>query len=70
MKALSKVWSNYRYNIKDNVLISNKIISESINAFWSTNVKSLTSSQHIIVIFRIKTSDGMILTLGHLQKIN
>jgi hypothetical protein len=68
MNSLNKIWSNYRYNIKDKVIITNKVISDSINTFWKSEV-NITSDQHIIVLFRIKTCDGVILTLGHLQKI-
>jgi hypothetical protein len=66
MNSLGKIWSNYRYNIKDQIVITNKVISDSINAFWKSEINNITSNQHIIILFRIKTSDGVILTLGHL----
>jgi hypothetical protein len=70
MNSLSKIWSNYRYSIKDQIIITNKVISESINAFWNSEINNINSNKHIIVLFRIKTSDGVILTLGHLQKLS
>jgi len=70
MNSLNKIWNNYRYSLKDQIIITNKVISESINTFWKSEVKDINSNQHIIVLFRIKTCDGVILTLGHLQKLS
>lgn len=70
MNSLNRVWCNYRYKIKDQIVINNNLISESINTFWNSDVKDVNSNQHIIILFRIKTCDGVILTLGHLQKLS
>jgi len=60
------LWSSFKYPVKDYIIISNKLIQNCINSFWLKHVDQISDDQHIIALFRIKSQDGVVLTLGTL----
>jgi len=61
-------WSNYKYKLNE-VIISDNLISEAINTFWIKHVETLSDDQHIVCLFRVKSNDGIVTTLGNLTKL-
>jgi len=59
-----KSWNTFSYPIKDNFIISNELISKAIESLWDKHVNNIKDTQHIIALFRLKSADGAILSLG------
>lgn len=68
MKNL-KLWNSYYYKVNDSI-ITKDLVKESVNSFWKEITKIVECDQHIISLFRIKTEDNVVLTLGQLKKLN
>lgn len=64
------IWKDYNCNISNEFVLSDDLIEKIINDFWLNEVNKILDNQHIIVLFRIVTSDNLFFTLGHLQSLN
>jgi hypothetical protein len=63
------LWTSYYYFVNNSVL-DKDLITKSVNSFWKEISKTVDSDQHIISIFRIKTEDNIVITLGQLKKLS
>jgi len=68
MKNL-KLWTSYYFKVNNNV-INKELIRYAVNSFWKEISKIIEPNQHIIALFRIKTNENIVLTLGQLQKLS
>jgi hypothetical protein len=69
-KIYPLIWDNYKINISNEFILSNDLIEKIINDFWINKVEKININQHIIVLFRIVTSDNLYYTIGQLQSLN
>ena len=78
MKQLSniKLWNSYilihlNTGAGNKLSNSNKkaLIKEAINRLWKEYGQGVESKHHVICLLRVKTVDGMVWTLGELQKL-
>lgn len=54
-------WHNLQYKTKDEmVLLSNKLIAEVIKLFWNEVMNKLNNDTKVMILFRIKWSNGNI----------
>lgn len=58
-----------QYNL-NNLIFSRILLKYYINKFWTDNINILDSNKHIMIMFRIKSSDGLIKSRGKLQRLN
>ena len=63
-------WNNYYFYLEEYAIINDKTISVSIDNFWSQKVSKAPADTHLIVLFRIQSSDRIIRTLGTLKVYN
>lgn len=79
------LWNNYYFKLNKHDIISKDLIKSAVSKFWKdlsnelTRMKGLKAvfsasdilaDKHLIILFRIKTEDDLILTLGNLQKLS
>lgn len=65
-----KLWNSYYFKINKSSFIFKEIVNDSINSFWKEISKIIKQDEHLITLFRIKTDDNIVLTLGQLQKLH
>ena len=65
-----KIWDNYSYSITNQTVLTKTVIDEAISKFWGEILPNVDNDQHIIALFRVKTIDNLIQTLGHLKRLN
>jgi len=70
MKNKKLFWSNKEYKLDSSNLIANLFIDSYINTFWNDIINKLEEKQHILLLIRVKYTDGNYSTIGDLQKIN
>jgi hypothetical protein len=63
-RNLKSLWNDYHYDISKNTVLKDTLITNALNSFWDKHVSLITNEEHIIVLFRIKTIDGIISTIG------
>ena len=63
------LWDHYYFDIENSTL-TKALIAKSVNSFWKEISKIIYSDQHLISLFRFKTNENIILTLGQLQKLS
>lgn len=57
-------WHNYKISMPNIIQLNNLLISKVFNIFWADVMNKITSDNKIMILFRIKWSDGSIVTLG------
>src|SRR5688500_6940788 len=72
MKSTNKTvtWKNYIFYLKILGTLNNKVLHVALENFWANAVTKIEGNKHIAVLVRIKTSNGLIKTLGKLIKLN
>jgi len=65
----SNFWNNIQYDLKDNIF-SKDILTKFINNFYDSHVKTLSSNQHISLVFRIELINNDIKTATKLLKLD
>jgi hypothetical protein len=63
-------WKNYTFYLKSEAILSEKLINLAVTNFFDVEVAKLPSNHHIVVIFRIVSSDNIHKTLGSLKVLN
>jgi hypothetical protein len=63
-------WKNYTFYLKSEAILSEKLINLAVTNFFDVEVTKLPSNHHIVVIFRIVSSDNIHKTLGSLKVLN
>jgi len=70
MKTIQKLlWTSYTYSLTDHIILTDELIREAITNFFENKVNKISDKEHIIVMFRVRTNNDHILTIGNLQKI-
>src|SRR6266540_3353255 len=65
MKNKKLFWTNKEY-----ILDSTEIIANYINIFWNEVMSKLDVKHHILLLIRVKYTNGSYSTIGDLQKLN
>lgn len=63
-------WINYIFNIEPAALITNDLLKHYIHQFWKNVVNKLEDNHHIIVLARVKYTNGQVATIDTLQRLN
>lgn len=63
-------WHNYKISMPNIIQLNNLLISKIFNIFWAEVMNKITSDIKIMILFRIKWSDGSIVTLGKSLTVN
>lgn len=71
-KSTEIKWKNHSIVLKNKILLNKNVISKHVSEFWKDQIETLPDikNNHIIILFRVKSEDGLFLTLGQLQRIN
>lgn len=59
-----KIWHNFTYTLAHIILLDHYWITKAVDLFWIDVMNKLTPEQKVMILFRIKWSDGSIVTLG------
>lgn len=59
-----KTWHNYSYSLDQIILLDNHWIAKALDLFWKEVMNKLTPEQKVIILFRVKWSDGSMVTIG------
>jgi len=62
-------WSNKEYKLESSNIIANLFIDNYINLFWNEVMSKLDVKQHILLLIRVKYTNGSYSTIGDLQKL-
>lgn len=63
------IWNEYVFPLKNKVTLNHEVITEAITSFFDKYVNHISDNEHIICLFRIKTTNNVILTIGQLQTL-
>lgn len=63
-------WINYYFNIEPATLITKDLLKHYIHQFWKNVVNKLEDNHHVIVLARVKYTNGQVATIDTLQKLN
>ena len=63
-------WNNYKFFLKNESVLSSKLVNLAIDNFFNTKVNILPADSHLIILFRIVTGDNIYKTIGKLRVIN
>lgn len=55
--------------LKNKVTLNHEVITESVTSFFDKYVNHIYDNEHIICLFRLKTANNVILTIGQLQTL-
>src|SRR6266511_365868 len=70
MKNKKLFWTNKEYILDSTEIIANLFIDNYINIFWNEVMSKLDVKHHILLLIRVKYTNGSYSTIGDLQKLN
>ena len=63
-------FGNYILPINDNSLLSTNLLKICLNKFWKDVVEKIEDDQHILLLVKIKYSNGQFSTIDYLKRLN
>lgn len=63
-------WKNYIFFLKNEAVISEKLMKIAITNFWKVEMSKVPTDYHILIMLRVVTTDNLYKTLGTLRVLN